>query len=220
MIEKVIRYFVAVILIIVFLLGSIVGADSREASEDERKLAETIEGFFRDWLIKGDIGATMKYVSPNAILCKKSLPEELIHKENLSKEDILSLFEICFSNALQTTKKSKSLADSISSSYSSVSKSSSTISIQHSQSALFELFVLNISEKKTAQNFAFICKFDETPAFREAVGKPTCYYMMTDIHLTPEEDTEAQSIDKFPFEMVWIKEGSEWRILTLGVIED
>lgn len=220
MINKLIKHFIVIITLLVLLSSSIVRADLRKASEDEIKLAKTIEQFFSDWLIKRDVEATMKYVSPDAILCNKSLPEELISKGKLSKEDILPLFQSCFSNALQTTKKNKSLSDSISSSYDFVAITDDVISIEHSERKLFELFVLNITEERTAQDFAFICKFDETPAFRKAVGKPTCYYVMTNIHLIPEENTQATPTGEFPFEMVWIKEDSEWRILTIGLIED
>jgi hypothetical protein len=220
MINKMIKKIVIMVFVLVLLSSSIVGADSRKPSEDETKLAKTIEQFFTDLLIKRDIEAIMKYVSPSAILCNRSLPSELRDKKQLFKEDIHPLFQTFFSNLVQATRESKNLTDAVSSSYDFVAITDDVISIEHAERKLFELFVLNIAEGKTAQNFGFICKFDETPAFREAVGKPTSYYVMTDLKLSPDVVAETKSLDKFPFEMVWVKEGNDWRILTIGVIED
>jgi hypothetical protein len=223
MIYQTIKYLVVTIsisiLLSILLSSSVVSADSRKASKDELKLTQTIERFFTDWLIKRDVAATMKYVSPNAILSEKGLPETFKSKETLSKEDINKLFELMFSLTLQYVDKNKILANSINSSYSFMEKSDQ-ISIKHPKRKLFELFLLNIKEGQTAQDFAFICKFDETPAFREAVGKPNAYYVMTNIRFSPDLVAKIDLIDKFPFEMVWIKEGNEWHILTIAAIED
>jgi hypothetical protein len=226
MINKMIRKLVIMVMVLVLLSSSIVGADSRKASEEEIKLAKTIEQFFTDLLIKRDIEAVMKYVSPSAILCKPELPSELRDKKQLSKEDIHPLFQTFFSNFVQTTKESKNLTDVISSSYSFIEESDISISIKHAERKLFEIFVPNIKEGETAQDFAFICSADESLAFRELVVKPTCYYIATNVKISPNLLAEAKKVtgnpsnlDAFPFEMVWIKEGSEWRMLTFGIIE-
>lgn len=227
MINKMIRKLVIMVFVMVLLSSSIVGADSRKASEDEEKLAKTIEQFFTDLLIKRDIEAVMKYVSAGAILCRPVLPNELRNKKQLSKEDIHPLFETFFSNLVQTTKESKNLTDVVSSSYDFVAIGDNVISIEHAERKLFELFVPNIKEGETAQDFTFICSSDETPAFREAVGSPTSYYVMTNLKFSPALLAEAKkvaeitsNVDALPFEMVWIKEGSEWRMLTFAAIED
>lgn len=219
MFNKIAKKLVVIVLVLVLLSTSTVGADSRKASADEIDLTKTVEQFFTDWLIKRDVQAAMRYVSSKAILCNKELPEEFQSKDKLSQEDVNKIVEQIFSQILKYAQSGDKLESSISSSYDFVALTDDVISIEHSERKLFELFVLNITEGKTAQDFGFICKFDETPAFREAVGKPTCYYVMTNVLFSSAVTAEAQ-IDKFPFEMVLVKETGGWRILTVGVIED
>lgn len=220
MIDQVIKRLVIVICILSLLFIPIVKADSSKASENETKLAKTIEAFFTDWLIRRDAQTAMKYVSSKAILCNKELPDELQSKGKLSQEDVNRIFEQVFSRTLEYLHPSDKLEASISSSYGFIEKSDSVISIEHTKRDLFELFRLNITEGKTAQDFAFICKFDETPVFREAVGKPDSYYVMTNMQFLPDIISKAFPDNKFPFQMVWVKEASDWRILTIGAIED
>lgn len=219
MIDQAVKRLVIMVFILALLFTPMAKADSRKVSEDEIKLTETIKAFFTHWLIKRDVQRAMRYVSSRAIFSKTALPNEFKSKDKLSQKDISKIFGQTFSQTLKYSQSSDKLGTSISSSYGFMAKNDSVISIEHLERKLFELFVLNIKEGDTAQNFAFICKFDETPTFREAVGKPTCYYVMTDVRFSSSVATEAQ-VDKFPFEMVWIKENNDWRILTIGTIED
>ncbi len=220
MINRLVKPLIILISILTLLCSSIVGADSRKASEDEIKLTRTIEQFFTDWLVKRDPEAAIKYVSSKAILCKNVIPDEFKSKDKLSQEDINHIFKQVFTLTLKHSQPSDKLANSISSSKDFAVDTDNTISIEHPNRKLFELFLLNITKGKTAQDFGFICKFDESPSFRQAVGQPTSYYVMTKIQFLPDIISEAYPDNKFPFEMVWVKEGNDWHILTFASIED
>ncbi len=207
------------VVLLMLLSSTLVKADSRNASEDEIKLAQTINHFFYDWLAKRDVKATMGYVSSKATLSKKYFPEEFKSDNDFTKEKIFQLFQQFFTNMLNAAKTGENLTELINSSYGFMAENDSVISIKHSDRQLFELFVLNIKEGKTAQDFGFIYKFDETPSFREAVGQANCYYVMTNVKLS-KLASEVDSQNKFPFEMVWVKEGNDWHILTFATIEN
>lgn len=219
MINQVIKHLIIMLCILSLLFIPMAKADSRKASEDEIKLTKTIETFFTDWLIKRDVQKAMSYVSSKAIFSKTALPDEFQSKDKLSQGDVNEVFERIFRQILEYSQLSDKLETSISSSYDFLATTDDVTSVEHTKRKLFELFVLNITKEKTAQDFAFICKFDETPEFREAVGKPTCYYVMTDVRFSSAVVAEVQ-VDKFPFEMVWIKEANDWRILTIAAIDD
>ena len=203
------RLGVAILIILSIL--DIAAAKSARPSSKEEELAGTARDFFTTWLLRRDIHGAMKFISTNPILGSCMTPDRLDEKGSLSRADVLAVFRDVLTHTLKVTPKAKTLSKVVNSSGGIPSDDSNVILARHRLERYFQIFTLKPVEDPT--RILYICKFDKRRSFREAVARPNVYYVVA----TVTRNSRYEPID---FEILWIKQGSNWRILTISALED
>ena len=138
-------------------------------------------------------------------------PDYLSKKESLSRDDVLNVFRKVFVTTLERTPEAQNLSGLVDSSGGIPSGDGNVIFVRHAMEQHFQIFKLR--HVKDPSDIAYICKFDERKSFREQVARPNVYYLVA----------KVKGKDASPavnFELLWVKEGAGWRILTVSVLED
>ena len=196
-----------VTLILLVTLATCISAKVLEEDSNERMLTNGLvvsaQGFLEKWLVSHDIQAAMEYVSQKPVLgsCVRSL-DTVGKKELTSAESRKAIHWILEKGAAVSPDVCR--LRNIVKPLGITPEDAKNIAPDEP----FELFAL----AHDYRDADFICKFDETPAFRTLFYRPDIYYLVFKI-LVPDRDD-------FWWIFAWRKEGDKWLIFSMGPLDD
>jgi hypothetical protein len=194
---------VIIFLSILFMSAEAVVLHADSSRSTSAQLLETAKDFMTNWLIKRDYKTAKAYISSDPILGICALPQNLSDNKMISSHDYKQAIEWM----LKTISEEAPVSDSL-------DKIVERLEITPSEdqdiakNEPFELFSIK-QDYKTA---TMICKFDQNPHFRKAFKSPDVWYMYFRIKHPKRRD--------FSWVIAWEKEREEWRILSIGPLED
>ena len=157
----------------------------------------------KEWLVKRNVDTAMRYVSARPVLGKCARSPALTGKKRVSPEEYKVGVEWILVQVTKWARPGRTLADVI--------QPMEITPPMEQNIARGEPFVL-FSLAYIFDDAAFICKFDDDVEFPRAFASPNVWYLVFKLKV-PESPYLS-------FILAWRKEGEEWRLFSLGPLED
>lgn len=196
-----IRHSVYAYAIVLCVMGVLVSQNCFAGRKASKKITCTVKAFLDNWLVKRDPDSAMKYVSYSPVLGICARPEPLVGKSEISATEYRTAIEWILSQFLNLCPRGDSLEKII-----EPTKITPPEEKNIAQGEPFDLYSL----RHIYHTATFICKFDHNPSFRKIFDSPDVWYL----------NFRLKGRVELSWTFVWKYEDNEWRIISLGPVDD
>jgi hypothetical protein len=180
------------------------GSQSGLTFNDSAALSASAKLFLSAWLVKRDVREAMQFVATKPVLAQKcDLPPNM-RKVPRSANQRRNIVEQGLSAVLKVFPKYESLTSAIE-------------PTEIPASDWFEVEdtdAFQIMRIKPGNDGYIMCKFEESGEYRKAMLRPDAYYVSFKL----KNMNECSYYEEWS--SLWAKEGQQWRLLSIGLLED